>query len=175
MRLDRFMLDGSLTVIMTSIALRAIFVAALVLLAVPGTAAADCMDGAGELTSQDIQTIADAYNENADQLPGFIAGQFANQRVELRISGDTDIIYTIAFDDASRATSITEGAANPTLRVTVASTTLCDAAQSNNPAVALVTAYQNGDVDIEGVGTANSVKVTLVKTAISIGQFFGLF
>lgn len=154
---------------------RILVVAALVLLALPGTAAADCTRGTGDLTADEVEAIADAYNQNAGDLPGFVAGQIAGERVELRVTGDTDIVYTVAFDDAARATSISEGVADPTLRVTVASATLCDALQGDNPAAALTDAYQHGDVDIEGVGTANALKVTLVKTAIGIGQFFGLF
>lgn len=160
---------------MTHRALRILFVTVLVLLALPGTAAADCTDGAGDLTAEEIQAVADAYNQNAGDLPGFVAGQIAGERVELRVTGDTDVVYTVTFDDAARATSVTEGSANPSLRITVASATLCDALNSNNPAAELASAYKNGDVDIQGIGTANSIKVGLVKTAISIGQFFGLF
>lgn len=146
----------------------------LVLVALPGTAAADCMDEAGELTSQDVQAVADAYNENADDLPGFVSGQIAGERVELRVTGDTAIVYTVVFDDNARAVAVTEGVDDPTLRVTVASATLCDALQSENPAATLVGAYESGELTIEGVGTANALKVTLVKTAIGIAQFFGL-
>ena len=152
-----------------------LLVAALLLVAFQGTAAADCADGVATLSDQDVQALADAYNRNAGELPGFLANQFAGERVELRLTGDTTIVYTIAFDDSARATSVTQGSADPTLRVTVASSTICQALQSDNPAAEFASAYQNGDVDIEGVGTANAVKVTVLKTAISIARFFGFF
>jgi len=160
---------------MTHRALRILLVTVLVLLALPGTAAADCTDGAGALTAEELDAVTDAYNQNAGDLPGFVAGQVAGERVELHITGSSDVVYTVAFDDAARATSVTEGSANPSLRITVASATLCDALDSPNPAAELASAYKSGDVDIEGVGTANSIKVGLVKTAIGVGEFFGFF
>lgn len=160
---------------MTRRTLHILVIAILVVLALPGTVAADCTDGTSDLTEQDVQVLADAYNQNAGELPGFIANQFAGERVELRMTGDAPIIYTVAFDDAARATSVTEGSADPTLRVAVASDTLCRALQSDNPAAEFASAYQNGDVDIQGIGTANALKVTVLKTAISIARFFGFF
>lgn len=152
-----------------------LLVAALVLLALPGTAAADCADGAATLTDQDVQALADVYNQNTGELPDFLANQFAGERVELRMTGDTIVVYTVTFDDAARATSITEGSEDPTLRVTVASATLCQTLQSDNPAAEFASAYQNGDVDIDGIGPANALKVTVLKTAISIARVFGFF
>ncbi len=152
-----------------------LFVAALVVLVLPGTAAADCTEGAGDLTESDVQALADAYNQNAGELPSFVESQFAGERVELRMTGDTTVVYTIAFDDNARATSVTQGSADPTLRVTVAADRLCAALQSDDPAAEFASAYQNGDVNIEGVGTANAIKVTLLKSAISVARFFGLF
>ena len=161
---------------MTRRSFQLLFVAALVVLVLPGTAAAaDCTEGGAGLTESDVQALADAYNQNAGELPGFVESQFAGERVELRMTGDTTVVYTIAFDDNARATSVTQGSADPTLRVTVAADRLCAALQSDDPAAEFASAYQNGDVNIEGVGTANAIKVTLLKSAISVARFFGLF
>lgn len=160
---------------MKVVVLRTLLIVSVVLLALPGHAAASCTDGAGDLSQEDVQNIVDAYNQNADQIPGFIAGQISGERVELKITGANAFTYTVVFDNNARAQSVTEGSNDPTLRVTANSATLCEAAQSDNPAAALGDAYQNGDIDIEGVGTANSVKVTVMKTAVSIAKFFGFF
>lgn len=160
---------------MTTTVLRILLVATLVLVALPGTAAADCTDSAGELTGEELQAIADTYNQNVDDLPGFLTGQIAGERVEFRVTGETELVYTMVFDENARAIGVSEGSDEPTLRITVAGETLCDSLQSDNPGAALAGAYQSGDVAVEGVGTANALKVTVLKTAISIAQFFGVF
>lgn len=123
----------------------------------------------------DIDPLLEAYNQNTDAIPGFIRNQLAGERVEFRITGETTLAYTVAFDENARAISAQEGTANPSLRVTASAQTLCNAARSQNPIQSLVDAYDSGEITIEGTSPVTKVTVKVLEIGIDVGRALGLF
>lgn len=124
----------------------------------------------------DPEELASAYNENIDSVPDVIQNRAADERVELNVhtsEGET-VTYTAVTDDDARITEIREGSHDPTIRVTTDEATIREVANAEDTATAASEAYESGDIRVEGVGTANTVKVEAVKIGHSIGSALGL-
>lgn len=126
--------------------------------------------------SHDAEDIATAYNENIDEVPDVIKNRAADERVELNVQtsdGET-VTYTAVTDEDARITEIREGSHDPTIRVTTDEATIREIANAEDTGATASEAYDSGDVQIEGVGLSNSVKVEAVKIGHSIGSALGL-
>lgn len=150
----------------------AVAVAAVALVALPGMAAADCTTGTVE--ESDVTAFVDAYNANTDRLPGFLADRLADERVEVTVTG-TDLVYTAVTDGSATVTSVEAGSVDPTLRVTTSEATLCEAATSSDAASSLLAAYENGEIEVSGVGTMTGTVVEIGEFAYGVGKTLGLW
>jgi hypothetical protein len=126
--------------------------------------------------SADAGSVASAYNENVDELPGVIKNRAADERVELNVerSDGGTATYTAITDDDARITELREGSHDPTLRVTTDEATIREIANAENTAGAAAEAYRSDDIRIEGVGVVNSVTVEVVKVGHAVGSALGL-
>lgn len=126
--------------------------------------------------SNDAEDIAAAYNENIDALPDVLQNRAADERVELNVQtseGET-VTYTATTDEDARVTEIREGSHDPTIRVTTDEETIREVANAEDTGAAASEAYESGDIQVEGVGLTNTVKVQAVKIGHSIGSALGL-
>lgn len=120
--------------------------------------------------------VAEAYNQNVDQLPDLIRNRFADERVVMTVerAGQEDVVYTAVTDDDAQIVSIEEGEHDPTLEVTTDEATLREVTNSSQPMNAAIDAYESEDVQVEGVGIANTVTVEATKLGYSIASGLGL-
>lgn len=140
----------------------------------PGSAAAvdDCTtDGVAE---SDVQTFVDGYNNSTDRLPGLLRDRLANERVVVDITG-VNATYTLVTNENATVTTIESGSVDPTLRATTSTSVLCNATASDDPAGAMLDAYDRGTVEVDGVGMGRSVAVTAGEAAYSVGHTLGFW
>lgn len=151
-----------------------LLLAGLVMASLAGPAAAQ--DGGDERLVNDLDALAATYNENLDAVPDVFVGQLANERVSVRVDTDNGAqwYYADTGDDA-RVQDLDRGQGDdPTVRVTTDAETLDAIQSSDDPAATALDAYDSGDIRISGVGMVDTVKVEVVKAAISVGRFLGL-
>lgn len=150
--------------------------AVVVLSAVTGPALAQDADDV------DIDRLVGAYNENVDQAPDIVRGQLAGQDVELRVGegstvadAETGTAYHFTTAEDGTVTSYGEGPADdPDYRVLTSEEAFFAILDARDPAAEFDRQYEAGNVRINGVGTANAVKVEAVKTAVEVGRALGL-
>lgn len=124
----------------------------------------------------DIEEAIDAYNAHVDEVPTVIRNRFANERVAITLERDDgeDIQYTAVTNGDAEVTDVDEGIVDPTIKVTTDEATVREVAQSEDPGAAGVEAYESEDVQVEGVGVTNTVKVESVKLGYKIASTLGL-
>ena len=134
----------------------------------PAAAQADCT-----LDATTLGPLVDEYNANVDQVPGMARGQIADERIDVQVNADGGERHFYAVTDADgRITEFSAGEGDdPSLRVIVDEQAMCDVLASDDPAAAFQTAYDSGEIDVQGVGVVNSVKIGLVKVGVGIAQW----
>lgn len=126
----------------------------------------DCGDDAAT-------TVATTYNQNLDQAPDFVKGLFAGKTTELRIgsgstmpTATTGDAYHFTLTDDGRLTDCAPGdAESPDVRVRMSNETLTEIATADSPGTAFEDAYDDGDVQVNGVGVTNTIVVGAAKFA----------
>lgn len=147
----------------------------VVLLTFPvGTATAqEC-----SLETDELTPLVDVYNENLDQVPGLVRGQLSDQRIDVRIdAADGEQRFAVSTDADGRITQLNEAVAeDPTVRVETDESTTCDVITSDDPAATFNQAYEDGSIEVTGVGITNQVKIGAVKLGLGIMRSLsGLF
>lgn len=151
-----------------------LLLAGLVVASLAGPVAAQ--DGGDERLVENLDALAATYNENLDAVPDVFVGQLANERVNIRVdTDDGEQWYYAETGDDARVEDLERGQGDDaTVRVTTDAATLDAIRSADDPAAAALDAYDSGDVRISGVGVVDSVKVEVVKAAVSVGRFLGL-
>jgi hypothetical protein len=137
-------------------------------------------DSHGEV---DLDRLVSQYNANVEEAPGLITNRLAGERVELRVGSGDDVasansgtVYHFELADDGRISDYGEGAADEsTVRLLTSETTLNEILTNDQPGTTFRAAYNDGTVDIEGVGITNAVKVEATKFAVWAGSSLGLF
>ncbi|TKR28127.1 hypothetical protein [Natronomonas salsuginis] len=130
------------------------------------------------LDADQLNPLVDVYNENLDQVPGLVKGQLSDQRIDVRIdAADGERRFAVSTDSDGRVTQFEEAVAeDPTVRVETDESTTCDVITSDDPAATFNQAYENGDIEVTGVGVTNRVKIGAVKVGVSVVKSLsGLF
>lgn len=129
------------------------------------------------LETDELGPLVSAYNQNVDQAPGIVRGQLSDQRIDVRVDsaeGERRFAATTAPD--GRITRFDETVAeNPTIRVETDESTVCGIITSEDPAAEFNQAYNDGSIEVTGVGVTNRVKIGAAKVGHSIGKALGLF
>lgn len=134
-------------------------------------------DGGDDRLVEDLDALAETYNENLDSVPGVFQGQLSNERVDIRVTTDDgEQRYYAETGANARVTEIErgEGDRSPTVRVHTDEETLDAIRSSETPAETAVAAYDDGDIRITGAGPVDTVRVEAVKAAVGVGRFLGL-
>ena len=130
----------------------------------------------------DLETMVDTYNANLDDAPGIAKGELAGKSIELRVgSGSTmatatsGTVYHFTTNADGAITDFGEGdATSPNVRVRTSEDTLNAILESDDPAAAFDTAYENGDIEINGLTLTDSLRIELVKFAVWLGKLLGV-
>lgn len=156
----------------------ALLVVGIVVAATLGTGAVAAQEDqrSDDRLVENLDALANTYNQNLEQVPGVFRDQLANERVEVVVESDDGANhYAAKTGDGARVTAIERGEAeNPTVRVTTDTETLEEIRTADDPASTAVDAYDSGEIKISGVGVVNAVKVTVVEAAVSVGRTLGL-
>lgn len=140
------------------------------------TAPAAAQTGGDDPLVGDLQELKETYNENLDEVPDFVEEELADERVEAVVTTDdgTYRYHAETGEDARVETLERGGADDPTVRVRTDAETLREIRDADDPAAAAVDAYDRGEITIEGVGVADTVRVEAVKAAVAVGRVLGL-
>lgn len=129
----------------------------------------------------DLDTMVDTYNANLGDAPGIAKGELAGKSIELRVgSGSTMATpssgssYHFTTNSDGTITDFGEGdATNGNVRVRTSEDTLDGILESGDPAAAFNTAYENGEIAINGMTLTDSIRIELVKFGVWLGKLLG--
>ena len=159
------------------VVLAALVVTSGVAAAQSGSDATDQPEWAEEAFAE-YQDRVTAYNETITEVDLGIAGnQLAGERVNLVVTEDgSTATFSFRMDDQLRMTELEQGPrSDATLRMSTDRETFRRVLDADNPASAFRTAFSNGDIEFDGLGTTNAVKWTVINTASDIARGLGLF
>lgn len=160
------------------IALVALLIAAA-LAAAPATAQQAQQPEWAEEAYENSTAMVETYNEKVDaDALGAAGDQLKGETVNLYVEGPDGETATYAFemqtdlqiDDLQRGTTD-----DATMKMTVDKSTYDRIIAADNPARTFRNAVQSGDIEIEGVGTVNSVKWGFFNGLADLARGLGLF
>lgn len=127
-----------------------------------------------ELTSENVvKAIEDSkatYNENVDQIPGFVRSIIGNERINVQIDMDdgSTVEFGVVFQNA-RIVKVDEPRIDdPTMRASTTENAIQNIAESENPVDAAIDALRNGDIQYEGTDTTSNIKTQTTKILTKI-------
>lgn len=154
-----------------------VLVLAVLVVAAVGVQPVAARNGGDERLVQNLDALAQTYNDNLDAVPDVFASQLANERVDVRVAAaDGEHRYYAETGADARVARIERGAGPepPTVRVRTDEATLDAIRTSETPAATAVAAYDDGRIEITGVGVVNAVTVETAKAALGVGRALGL-
>lgn len=154
----------------------AVLLAAVAVVATLVAAPVAAQDQGEEKLVEDLDALAQTYNDNLGAVPDVFADRLANERVDIRVdTGDGERQYFAVTGADARIATIErgDGEQKPTVRVRTDEATLDAIRTSETPAATAVAAYEDGDIQITGVGVVNTVKVETAKAAVGVGRTLG--
>jgi hypothetical protein len=120
-------------------------------------------------TFQRLQTKKNSYNQQVDSVPRIIITLFGNERINVYLTGcSSDCEIGLVTSDG-RAVELRKGEiSDPTMRVWMEESLLERILDSHDARGDFITALNNGDIKVEGVGILKKIKLTLVKLVARI-------
>jgi len=140
--------------------------------------ASDQPEWADEAFAEYEEMVA-VYNDSITSVDLGVAGdQLANERVNLVVT-DADgstAAFSFRTDGQLRMTEVKQGTrADATIRMSTDRETFNETLTADNPATAFTNAVAEGEITIDGLGTANAVKWTVINGVTSLARSLGLF
>ncbi len=113
------------------------------------------------------------YNSNTDQIPSFLKFLAGNERinVEIIMKGNQTMKISIVTENSRIVELKRESLDNPSARAKLSEETAKQILNSDSPVSDFERAYRNGEIDYQGVGFINALKVQLVKIFSGIYYF----
>ncbi|USH00772.1 hypothetical protein K1720_04910 [Thermococcus argininiproducens] len=129
-----------------------------------------------------LREYVPTYNENADNMPGFIKRIAGNERIDLEITLENESILNIGVvTEGGYIMEFSKGKiSNPTMRVWTNEGVARRIINSEDPASTGVNALKMGEIRYSGVGFGRTLRIFVVKIVIKvyriveiIGDLFG--
>jgi hypothetical protein len=120
-------------------------------------------------TFERLQTKKNNYNQKVDNVPRIIITLFGNERVNVFLTGcAVDCEIGLVTSDG-RAVELKKGeVGDPTMKAWMEESLLKRIMDSHDARGDFITALNNGDIRVEGVGIFKKIKLILVKLAARI-------
>lgn len=119
------------------------------------------------------------YNESVTSVDLGVAGdQLSNERVNLVVTDSDGSTATFSFrtDSQLRMTEVKQGTrADATIRMSTDRETFNETLTADDPAATFTNAVTEGDIEIDGLGTTNAVKWTVINTVADLARSLGVF
>ena len=130
-----------------------------------------CQERAENLYYSILEEYVDLHNNNLEAIPGIIKRIFANERVIFNIYNDfgDEVIGVVTSSDLEILKYVNENLEDPTMLIFIEGS-LIDSLLANPSAGAVIEALN--EIEIEGVGFFNKVKVFFIKILIGISGWF---
>ncbi|AXG05607.1 hypothetical protein DU500_03675 [Haloplanus rubicundus] len=131
--------------------------------------------GVTSICNRNAGSLVDAYDDNADAVPGFLAGTVTETTIHGIVTDAGQRDYTIITDSDRSVSAFRAGSPdNATVEVETDCATVRTIADAENKRDAVGTAYDDGDIAIRGVGPIDTILVEVLKLGVRIGDLFGL-
>ena len=118
-------------------------------------------------SKQQLQSYADKYNENIDDVPGFVKTIVGDQKINLHYENFT---YGLETEDM-KVENVTAPHDNSSLEIWVEKEDIEEIAEANNSKKKLKQKLDNDEIRYEEKGIINKVKFGIAETALDIGVF----
>lgn len=137
----------------------------------PAVAQSDQPDWAAELYG-DLTPMVETYNENVNASDlGIAASQLRNEQVNLVVTDTDGSEATASFrlDSDLRIQDLSQGPSDDaTMRMSTDRETMTSVIEASDPSAAFQNAIADRDIRINGIGTVNAVKWTVLNTLADI-------
>ncbi|MFB6245089.1 MAG: hypothetical protein ABEJ03_01955 [Candidatus Nanohaloarchaea archaeon] len=120
-----------------------------------------------------LSEFASSYNDQTDQVPGFVADIVGGETINVNLNASGDI-STVGVDmDGVRITNVSEGGfSEPTLIVNASMSAINSTLRSDSPYSELEKQIQSGGISYSSTTTGGKVKLALVDAVRSILSLF---
>jgi hypothetical protein len=140
-----------------------------------GTLSLRSATGVTSICNRSADSLTDAYNDNADAVPGFLAGTVSDTTIHGIVTDSDQRDYTITTDSDRSVSAFRTGSPdNATVEVETDCATVQKIADVDDRTIAFGTAYDDGEIDIRGVGPIRTVLVEVLEFGLRVGDLFGL-
>jgi len=131
--------------------------------------------GVDRLCNRSADSLVGAYNDNVDDVPGFLSGTVADATIHGVVSDAEPRDYTITTGANRRVSTFRTGSpGDAAVEVETDCATVRQIADAENETDAFGAAYDNGAVQVRGVGPINTVLVEVLELGVRIGDLLGL-
>jgi hypothetical protein len=133
--------------------------------------------GAGQTVpgSEGLQSFKQAYNDQTDEVPGFVGDIVGGERVNFRVeTNSTNQTIGVAFEGVEISNVTEEGFEDPTLEVSTDQDTITAVVNSEDKYQVLQAELEEGDIEYQANTVGAGVKITIMDTLKGIADFLGL-
>lgn len=148
----------------------------IMILLLAGTVIGQGIDG--EAFAENIDLVKNSYNDNLDNIPGFVKSIIGTERINAHLSmNDGSMLVLGAVTEDARILELSVGEiSEPTLNIYLSEKVIMDIQNSDNPVDALEAAIKDGDITYKAVGMFKKLKFGFVGVAMKLGFWFkGVF
>lgn len=131
--------------------------------------------GVDRLCNRNADSLVDAYNDNVDAVPGFLAGTVTDTTIHGIVTDAEARDYTITTGSDRRVAGFHTGSPDDAaVELETDCATVRTVADADNTTDAFGTAYADGEIQVRGVGPIDTVLVEVLELGVRIGDLFGL-
>lgn len=127
---------------------------------------------------ENIDLVKSTYNENLDNIPGFVKTIIGNERINVNIQmndGKQVILGAVTKNAALEELKVGQ-ISDPTLNIYLTESAIQKIGESSNPVDTLEEAIKNDEITYKAVGIFKKMKFGVVSTAVKMGYWFrGVF
>lgn len=125
--------------------------------------------------SEGLQSFKQAYNEQTDEVPGFVGEIVGGERVNFEVeTNSTNQTIGVAFEGVEISNVTEEGFEDPTLEVSTDQDTITAVVNSEDKYQVLQAELDEGDIEYRANTVGAGVKVAVMDTLKGIADFLGL-
>ena len=104
-----------------------------------------------------------------------LSGRISNATIHGVVTDDANRDYTVVTGANKQVSRFSAGVpSNPSLEVETDCDTVTRVVDADKPDQAFSSAYDDGDIEVSGVGLVNTIIVEVLKVGYTIGQALGL-
>lgn len=136
--------------------------------------------GVAESSPADVEDVnlsaaADAFNKNADVLPGFVQRLIGGQRINLHLeTSETNETIGVVMDGILINRTTEQPLDSPSMEIWLSQTAINEIMASDQPVREFSAKLQSGEIDYKVNGTGNKVMFWLTRNLLRLADVLNL-